>query len=311
MQTLRASPAFALAVLITLALAGLNGLMVLLMQLRPGFMGMAHFTEHHHRVHDLTFGFLFLPVLVGALAQLRRPTRNVGGQAMALVPWIGLLLALVLTPTASRGGLGNLAWVAPAATTLVAALLHPAGRGFFRSFGRARVSWVLLGLVVVAAVPLLALASTNVWLQGAVPDDHAQLGHYGYMAAFGFTVVGLGLVASLRPGGWRLVAWVAGLVPVLLGIASLAYPDVSSSLGVLWSLAAIAWGAGFVAAAELVHRTAPLPESVADAAPAATPRWLTAAGIAVLVLVVVVVGMFVTGSSPGGLVGHAPPAGGH
>ena len=42
-----------------------------------------------------------------------------------------------------------------------------------------------------------------------------------------------------------------------------------------------------------------------------TPAWLTASGLALLVLVVLAVGMFLTGASPGGLVGHAPPAGGH
>ncbi|MBI2297454.1 MAG: hypothetical protein HYU66_00635, partial [Armatimonadetes bacterium] len=191
--------------------------------------GMAHFTEAHHRVHDLTFGFLFLPAMVGMLAQLRRPAENVAGQVMALIPWAGLLLALVLTSVLTQdtnrvGGLGNLAWFAPAASTLVAAVFHPTWRGFFRSFGLSRVNVVLLGLVVVAAVPLLAFAATNIGLQGTVPDDHAQLGHYGYMAAFAFTVIGVGLLAGLRPDGWRLTAWIAGLLPALLGLASLAYP---------------------------------------------------------------------------------------
>src|ERR687896_84896 len=93
----RSSRVFVLAVLVTLALAALNGLMVLLMQLQPGFMGMAHFTEVSHRVHDLTFGFLFAPAVVGMLVQLRRPTENIAGMVMALIPWVGLALALVLT----------------------------------------------------------------------------------------------------------------------------------------------------------------------------------------------------------------------
>jgi hypothetical protein len=184
-QSLRTSPVFALAVLITLGLAGLNSLMVLLMQLQPGFMGMAHFAEAHHRVHDLTFGFLFVPAVAGMLAQLRRPSENVAGQVMALIPWAGLLLTLVLTSVLTQNtnvrGLENRAWLAPAAATSVAAVLHPTRRGFFRSFGVSRVNLVLLTLVVVAAVPLLVFASTNVGLQGTVPDDHAQLGHYGFL----------------------------------------------------------------------------------------------------------------------------------
>lgn len=70
-------------------------------------------------------------------------------------------------------------------------------------------------------------------------------------AAFSFTATGVGLLASLRPDGWRLTAWVAGLLLAVLGVASLVYPDVDSSLGLVWALAAIAWGVGFVAAAEL------------------------------------------------------------
>ncbi|MPZ15355.1 MAG: hypothetical protein GEU73_13185 [Chloroflexi bacterium] len=58
-QSLRASPVFALAVLLSLGTAGLIGLMVLMMQLQPGFLGMTHFADPRHRIHDLTFGFLF------------------------------------------------------------------------------------------------------------------------------------------------------------------------------------------------------------------------------------------------------------
>lgn len=84
-----------------------------------------------------------------------------------------------------------------------------------------------------------------------VPDEHFVQGHYGFMAAFAFTVIGVGLLASVRPDGWRLTAWAAGLLSALLGVTSLVYPDASSSLDVAWALATIAWGAVFVAAAEV------------------------------------------------------------
>jgi len=74
-------------------------------------------------------------------------------------------------------------------------------------------------------------------------------GHYGFMAAFSITIIGVGSLASLRPDGWRLTAWVAGLLPALLGLVSLFYP-VASSLSLPWALAVIAWGTGFVATAE-------------------------------------------------------------
>jgi hypothetical protein len=119
----------------------------------------------------------------------------------------------------------------------------------------------MLVLVVIAAVPLLAFAATNIGLQRTVTDDHAGMGHYGFMAAFGFAVIGVGLLASLRPDGWRPTAWMAGLLPALLGLASAMYPDASSSLGLIWAFAAIAWGAVFIATAELT-KDAELPTLV-------------------------------------------------
>jgi hypothetical protein len=260
-QSLRAPPLFALVVLVTLALVGFIAVVLVQPALIAGLVGQetaghisGHFREPHHRVHDLTFGFVFGTAVVGMLAQLRRPSQNVAGQVMALIPWISLMLAFVLAGTALPFAAAPIL----AAFTLLAAILHPTGGDFFRSFSVSRVSWVLMALVIIAAVPLLAFASTNIGLQGSLTDDHAALGHYGFMAAFSFTVIGVGLLASLRLDGWRLTAWVGGLLPALLGLVSVMFPDVASSLGLVWSLAAIAWGVGFVAVAELTRtRRAP------------------------------------------------------
>jgi hypothetical protein len=249
--------AFSLVLLVSLGLVGFIGVVLFQPDLISGLLGHStaghisrHFKDPQHRVHDLTFSFLFGTAVVGMLAQLRSPSQNVAGQLMALIPWVALGLAFARAPH----------WVpfAPApilaALTLLAIILHPTGRGFFRSFSVSRVNRVMLALVIIAAVPLLAFASTNIGLQRTVANDHAALGHYGFMAAFSFTVIGVGLLASLRPDGWRLTAWVAGFLPVLLGLASLVFPDVDSSLGLIWALTAVAWGVGFVAAAELTRR---------------------------------------------------------
>jgi hypothetical protein len=238
---------FSLAVWVALVLAGSFGLMVLAMQF--GLLAMSHFTEHHHRVHDITFALLVGTSVVGMLAQLRAPARNVAGQLMALVPFAALLLSVALTNTAVLSP----PWLLVGASTVLALMFHPAGDPV-RSFARRRLDPVMLGLVAVAAVPLLALAATNVGLQRAGPNEHAVLGHYGYMAAFSFTVIGAGLLASARPPGWRLVAWVAGALPVLLGLASLLFADVDSSLSAEWAVAAISWGVAFVALAERAGR---------------------------------------------------------
>ena len=249
MRSLRASPIFAIVVLVTLGLFGLLGVVLVQDDLIGGH---SHFRELHHRVHDLTFAFLFGTAGVGLLAQLRTPSTNVAGQLMALIPWIALALVFPLTEywAAHATGFVIVATALFGALTLNAAIFHPTGRDLFRSLSLSRVNRVMLALVGIAAVPLLAFASANIALQRSAADDHADLGHYGFMAAFGFTVIGVGLLASLRPDGWRLTAWVAGVLPVLLGFASVVFPEVGSSLGLIWALAAIAWGVMFVAAAE-------------------------------------------------------------
>jgi hypothetical protein len=43
-------------------------------------------------------------------------------------------------------------------------------------------------------------------------------------------------------------------LPVALGIASIVYPDIESSLALAWSVAAIAWGVVFIARAAFDRR---------------------------------------------------------
>jgi hypothetical protein len=315
MHSLRASPVFSLVVLVTLGVVAFIGV-VLLQPLIAGLLGQElaghisrHFREPHHRVHDLTFSFLFGTGVVGMLVQLRRPSENVAGQLMALIPWVALVMASVLSNTPPR--------FAPlpilGALTLLATLLHPTGRDLFSSFSVSRVNRVMLALVIIATVPLLAFASIKVGLQRTATNDHAALGHYGFMAAFSFTVIGAGLLASLRPDGWRLTAWVAGLLPALLGLASLVYPNVDSSLGLVWALAAMAWGVVFVAAAELtqdpeaamlVGQRGVVSKSERDVGPdrgstTSTPRWVSVFGIIVILLVLLFVIMHLTGGGLG------------
>jgi len=236
----------------------------------------------------------------------------VAGMLMALIPWVALLLAAVLSTDA--GVVRSAERILVAAGTVVAAVLHPAGGGFFRSFSLSRVNWVMLALVIIAAVPLLAFASTNIGLQMTITNEHAAMGHYGFMAAFSFTVIGVGLLASLRPDGWRLTAWVAGLLPALLGMASVIFPDVESSLDPGWALAAITWGAVFIGAAVFTRDAESRPqarphenalstrergERQMDEPPpqpkVGMPRWVKVSGIVVAVVLVLLVVLMLTG----------------
>jgi len=245
---------FLVLVLLTLGLAAFFGAIVA----QPGLIGGAasdpsgghigeHFRDPEHRVHDLGFGLLIGTTVIGALAQVRAPAINVAGQLMAATPILALMLAALVT---DRRVL-SIPWVAIGAPTLVATLLHP---DLFRSVGATRPSRRMIALVAIAAVPLLAFAAGNIALQRSGSSHHADLGHYGYMAALDLTVIGVGLVSSLRLAGWRLTRLVTGSLAALFGIVSLVFPDVEGSLGTAWALAAIAWGAGFVTVAEIVGR---------------------------------------------------------
>lgn len=270
-RSLRTAPIFAFYVLATLVVAGIIGLITF----DVINLGMSHFGQLSHRTHDITYGLLFTTFVVGVLAQLRRPDRNVSGMVMALIPPAALVLVGVLSSSVAmqRNPIRYTASLA-----VVVALVHPAGRDFLRSFSIARVNRLMLALVAVAAVPLIGFASTNISLQEtAATDAHGSMGHYGFMAAFSFTVIAVGLLASLRGDGWRLTAWVAAGLPALLGITSILYPDATSRLDWWWALAAVVWGVLFLAAGELTKHAeeAPPPVSqrpVVDTEPLADAR---------------------------------------
>ncbi|MGH9223444.1 MAG: hypothetical protein ACRD2W_06585 [Acidimicrobiales bacterium] len=241
---LRSSPVFGAYVVMTLVVAGTVGLITI----DVIDLGMSHLGTLEHRAHDVIYGLLFATGVIGVVAQVRRPERNVSAMVMALVPGAALLLAAVLAGDVDGIVRRNpLRYVA--ALTVVVALLHPSGRAFFRSFGRRRVNWAMAGLVGLAAVPLLASASGDLRLQRTVNDMHAFMGHYAFGAALSFTVVAVGALASLRADGWRVAAWAAGLLPAALGVTSMLYADSMSSLSTTWALAALAWGIAFVGVA--------------------------------------------------------------
>jgi hypothetical protein len=242
-RSVRAAPVFSFYIVAALIVAGVIGLITFdIINL-----GMSHFGDPSHRTHDVAYGLLFTTGVVGLLAQLL-PGRNGAAMLMAIIPGAALALAAVLSNDIGTVLNGNpLRYVA--AIAAVAALLFPAMRTLVRSFAIARINWWLLALVAVAAGPLFGYASSNISRQRTVEDMHAVMGHYGFVAALSFAIVAVGVLASARPDGWRLTAWVAGAVPMLLGITSLIDPEITSSLELPWALAAIAWGAAFLATA--------------------------------------------------------------
>lgn len=236
--------------------------------------------EPAHRIHVLTFSVLVWPAVIGMIAQLWAPRKHVGGQLMAMLPWLGLVLAFALT-----GFWKGLPMIAIMGSLVgLAAILHPSGRALLTWVMDGRTNRVMLALVLVAAVPLLSFSGTQVGLQnGAIEpahdhaggtdheqihQEHVDAGHFGLMAAFGFVVIGMGLLASLRPVGRWLPAWCTGVLAAFVGLASVLFPQAASSADMVWGLAAIAWGIAFVGTSELDRaETTPSPYGEWDGAP--------------------------------------------
>jgi hypothetical protein len=215
-----------------------------------------------HRLHEFAFALMLWPLVVGLLAQLRSPRRHLAGMLMAVGAMVAVLLAIAATgftdPIMVVVFLGT--------PTLLAALVHPAGRELIASIEVQQVNRVLLVLVVIAAIPLLAFAVNQVGLQtGAIQpahdqagaghgeevhEEHLEVGHFMLTTAFVFALLLTGLIATFQQPGWWLAAWVAGLMAVVYALAALLVPQAASNTGLVWGLAMIAWGVVFIAAAE-------------------------------------------------------------
>jgi hypothetical protein len=86
-------------------------------------------------------------------------------------------------------------------------------------------------------------------------ESARHYGHWSAMGGFAMGIVGLGVVGSLRlAGGWRLLAWGAGLALVFYGVASLVAPNDASAAHELWAVLATGWGIAFIAVTERIGR---------------------------------------------------------
>lgn len=202
-----------------------------------------------HQLHEIMGSALFWTLIAGMAFTVVRPA----GTISALRQTLFMLAAfvLLLLGSFSEALMGPLVMMSILfVLTAVAAALHPNRHKVLR-LGEGVQPW-LLGLTIVAAVPLLPYALNQLQIQiGASPGDpHAEVGHWMIMSAYGVAIILYGVLASLRAPGWRVPAWSAGILAVLFGAASILMPTQASSVGATWSIMAIVWGALFVAAAE-------------------------------------------------------------
>lgn len=228
--------------------------------------------ELSHKVHEISFGALFLLPLVGLIAQLRRPETKVAPVYQVLLPLATTIV--VLTVVAGQGDPSMIVFVV---MPILIILFHPARSQVLRP--SLSPSPLLLGLAALATVPLLFFAVGQLRVSreagriapqvfDSLPEDATDAevdralkrvasgealeaaehyGHWSVMGAFGLSIIGGSFIAASRAQGWRITAWTTAAVTVIYGLASLVNPADASALGGLWAALAILWGVAFVA----------------------------------------------------------------
>lgn len=114
-----------------------------------------------------------------------------------------------------------------------------------------RPSWILLGLVAIAVVPLLAYALGEAELQRTLTDnDHSRFFHFVETSFYAAGLLAIGLLAAFRPFTYRIAAWSAGIGAIVLGSASLMLSTYASAVPLPWPWLALAGGIVFIVVAE-------------------------------------------------------------
>ena len=206
-----------------------------------------------HRVHHVG-AVLFIGMLVaGLLAQLRAPERNIAAFQQAVMCVLAIQITNLIMGNPDNHG-GNTGFLDPAfliflVPVVILVALHPSRSAVFRGGGG--MSRTLPAITLAAAVPLAwygiqhGLVQRHSW--PPLADPHHQ--KWFMMAFLAFSMLLVGLVASIRAEGWWLPAWSTGIAAVALGMVSMLYPDLASSLGLIGGGVSVIGGAAFVAAA--------------------------------------------------------------
>jgi hypothetical protein len=199
-------------------------------------------------VHDVGVATLLWWMVAGLLAQFRGARRQVGAmQQLFLVVMVMLGLtaltrpASLLSPMLLFFGL-----------TVVVGALHPARAELVRL--RSGIEPYIAGLALIAAGPFLAYAVGQLRLESSTLTPATHGGHWTTMATVAILVIFLALLAALRPRGWRVLAWSAGVAALLFGVAGAAQPNLPSSIEPAWGALAAAWGVIFVTMTEWRYR---------------------------------------------------------
>lgn len=191
----------------------------------------------------------------GFWLQLSRPATRIAAWQMVLVT------VLCMEATGLVLGINDpLFEIGFPVALLVTGLLHPERQQLLRP-GRT-ISPLLAPLALVSLLPaVLFTRQLNEQMAGLTTDRLLAV-QAGVDVAV--TIPFVALLAALGTIGWRVPARAAGLVAVVFGLGSVAFPDELGSFGSGWGLAAAAAGAIFVVTAEWEARrtTTPVLEQV-------------------------------------------------
>ncbi|AUV84498.1 hypothetical protein C2R22_23420 (plasmid) [Salinigranum rubrum] len=203
-----------------------------------------------HQVHDMTVAALiWFAFIIPMALLLYHPTDRVNTILPPLVAAVSIAVMAFLAGSFLFEG-----FLIGSALALAALVLHPAGRSLARFDRVESLDRRLVGLYVIAAIPLLVYAGFEVAKQIGRVDEHALFVHYGGMAVVAFLVVLMGALAVFRRRDWRFATWSAGLLAGYVGVVSIAFPTGESSVGPLAGSLLLLWAVVFVAGVEYVRR---------------------------------------------------------
>lgn len=240
------SRARSIAFVITSLILGALGVLLLLFSLTAWTSPRE---EGIHRIHDVATGVV-IGLLVGVplVAQIR--WRGIALAQLVALTTIAQVLAFGLV-TASRGSAQSAVFVFLIALPLLPVALHPARAMLLRRTAPPSLSLLAISVAVgLVASPTIAGLIGEELAASPTADVHAGEVHYMTTALALAAPVLAGVLASLRTDGWRLVAWLAAAAATLMGVASVSFPTMPSSLGPTGGVVAIAWAVLFVAVAE-------------------------------------------------------------
>lgn len=195
----------------------------------------------HAAAHAVVTALLIPAVASGLHPRLRRVAAL---QSLVLVVAIGLVVSVVAWQGFRPGSnFPTFNFTLYGIVAVLLLILHP---NRDRLFARGTAGPTLASMALVAAVPLLTFAASEIGMQWAADPVHGVAGHYALTASLSIALAALTGLAALRTDGWRLPLWSAGIGVAVLGLVSIVFPSEASSFGPFGGLAAMAWGITFI-----------------------------------------------------------------